>query len=222
MAFNTAQVVAYFHSSRIQHFPVLRLLCRSREGTWRSVSKHYSLRSCTADRLTGIYFLKHKQRIGIGKWPVFFIISIIIPNSHRILHRSSLRFLAVPQNEKGIFYRSSWTRTCQTSSNDYVTYWKTKTGAPLKISMLKPQHFFHNKFQSSERFNFEMKVSKQCKRMAVTNRKKEQIANYAELFGRTRPMECLVFEQQLIAVWASAENKRKVWSSNVRLMNQFC
>lgn len=76
--------------------------------------------------------------------------------------------------------------------------------------MLKPQHFFHNKFQSSERFNFEMKVSKQCKRMAVTNRKKEQIANYAELFGRTRPMECLVFEQQLIAVRASAENKRKV------------
>lgn len=58
-------------------YSTLRLNCRSCEGTWRTVSEHYNLRRCTADRFTGFYFLKHKQCIGNGKWSI-----LALPHKH--------------------------------------------------------------------------------------------------------------------------------------------
>lgn len=164
----------WLHSLHIQHFPVLRLLCQSREGTWRSVGKHYSLGSCTADRVTGFYFLKHKQRIGIGKWPVFCVTSMRAPNYHRTLHRPSLWLLEVPHN-KTTFQKACSFIACRKGGR--VGPLATITAHTQKKQNRSP---FKNinailtiPVNLNECFNLKIKVGTKSKKMALVNREKQ-------------------------------------------------
>lgn len=161
------------HSLHGQHFPVLRLLCRSREGTWRSVGKHYSLGSCTADRVTGFYFLKHKQRIGIGKWPVCCVISMRAPNYHRTLHKPSLWLLEVPHNK--MTFRKAHSLVVKEVVSDllqrlcHILSQKNQNRSTFKnINCILTIQVNLN-----ECFNLKIKVGTKSKKMPLMNREKQ-------------------------------------------------